>query len=45
MASPFDIFPFSIENYRRIVGDQGFTLTDVHEDKAGNTYYVATRNF
>jgi len=39
----FRYFSFSIENYRRILGDQGFTLIDVHEDKGGNTYYVATK--
>jgi hypothetical protein len=38
-------FSFSIENYRRILGDQGFTLIDVHEDKGKNTYYLATKSF
>ena len=38
-------FSFSIENYRRILGDQGFTLVDVHEDKGGNTHYLATKSF
>ncbi|MBV9301426.1 MAG: class I SAM-dependent methyltransferase [Acidobacteriaceae bacterium] len=41
----FRYFSFSIENYRRILGDQGFTLTDVHKDNGGNTYYVATKTF
>jgi len=41
----FRYFSFSIENYRRILGDHGFTLTDVHEDKASNTYYAAIKTF
>ncbi len=41
----FRHFSFSIENYRRILDRQGFTLTDVHEDNGGNTYYVATKTF
>ena len=36
-------FSFSIENYRRILGDQGLALSDVHEDQGGNTYYLATK--
>ena len=39
----FRYFSFSIENYRRILADRGFTLTDVHEDKGKNTYYLATK--
>ncbi|HEY6341352.1 MAG TPA: hypothetical protein VIY49_07660 [Bryobacteraceae bacterium] len=38
-------FSFSIENYRRILGDQGFTLIDVHEDNGGNTHYLAIKSF
>ncbi len=36
-------FSFSIENYRRILSDRGFTLIDVHEDKGKNTHYLATK--
>jgi hypothetical protein len=38
-------FSLSIENYRRILGDQGLTLVDVHEDKGKNTYYLAIKKF
>jgi SAM-dependent methyltransferase len=41
---PFRYFSFSIENYRRILGQQGFTLMGVHKDKGGNTYYMATKS-
>ena len=40
----FRYFSFSIENYRRILGDQGFTLISVRQDKGGNTYYLATKS-
>jgi SAM-dependent methyltransferase len=40
----FRYFSFSIENYRRLLGDHGFTLSDVHEDKGGNTYYLAIKS-
>ncbi len=41
----FRYFSFSVENHRRILGDQGFTLIDVHEDKRGNTHYLASKDF
>ncbi len=40
----FRYFSFSIENYRRILDDQGFTLIGLHEDKGGNTHYLATKS-
>jgi ubiquinone/menaquinone biosynthesis C-methylase UbiE len=40
----FPYFSFSIENYGRILGDQGFTLIDVHADNGNNTYYLATKS-
>src|SRR4051794_6368385 len=39
----FRYYSFSIENYRRILGDHGLTLTDVHADSGQNTYYLATK--
>ncbi len=39
----FRYFSFSIDNYRRILADQGFTLFDVHVDSGNNTYYLATK--
>jgi ubiquinone/menaquinone biosynthesis C-methylase UbiE len=39
----FRYYSFSIENYRRHLHEQGFTLTDVHTDKGENTYYLATK--
>jgi len=39
----FRYFSLSIENYRRILADQGFTPIDVHEDMGKNTYYLATK--
>lgn len=39
----FRYFSFSIDNYRRILADHGFTLSDVHADGGNNTYYLATK--
>jgi hypothetical protein len=39
----FRYFSFSVENYRRILGEQGFTLIDVHVDEGKNTYYLAMK--
>jgi SAM-dependent methyltransferase len=39
----FRYFSFSIDNYRRILADHGFTLLDVHVDSGNNTYYLATK--
>jgi hypothetical protein len=39
----FPYYSFSIENYRRLLLEQGFTLKDVHADKGNNTYYLATK--
>lgn len=36
-------FSFGVGNYRRILGDQGFALIDVHQDQGGNTYYLAAK--
>jgi hypothetical protein len=40
----FRYFSLSIETYRRVLGDQGLTLVNIHEDKGGNTYYLATKS-
>ncbi len=39
----FRYYSFSIENYRRILSEQGFALTDVHTDKSKNTCYLARK--
>lgn len=39
----FRYYSFSIENYRRILSEHGFALTDVHADQGQNTYYLATK--
>jgi SAM-dependent methyltransferase len=39
----FHYYSFSIENYRRLLSEQGFSLIDVHADKGKNTYYLATK--
>ena len=39
----FQYFSYSVDNYRRILSDHGFDLTDVHRDRANNTYYLATK--
>jgi SAM-dependent methyltransferase len=40
----FRYFSYGVENYRRILGDHGFTLVDVHADSGNNTYYLAKRS-
>jgi SAM-dependent methyltransferase len=40
----FRYFSFSVENYRRVLGEHGFTLVDVHADSGGNTYYLARKS-
>ena len=39
----FRYFSYSVHRYRRILGDHGFTLVDVHVDSGNNTYYVAKK--
>lgn len=39
----FRYFSYSVDNYRRILRDHGFTLVDVHADGGSNTYYLAKR--
>ena len=34
----FRYFSYSVHSYRRILGDNGFTLVDVHADRGNNTY-------
>ena len=39
----FKYFSYSRDSYRRLLGDHGFTLVDVHADSANNTYYFAKK--
>ena len=39
----FRYFSYSVNGYRRILDDHGFTLVDVHEDSGHNTYYLAKK--
>lgn len=39
----FRYFSYSVHSYRRILGDHGFTLVDVHADSGNNTYYLAKK--
>lgn len=39
----FRYFSYSVQNYRRILGDHGFALVDVHADRGNNTYYLAQK--
>lgn len=39
----FQYFSYSIDNYRRILSNYGFTLNDVHRDAANNTYYLSSK--
>jgi SAM-dependent methyltransferase len=39
----FRYFSYSIDNYRRILGDNGFTLVDFHTDSGNNGYYLAQK--
>ena len=40
----FRYFSFSVETYRSILGDQGFTSIRIHRDKGGNACYLATKS-
>jgi len=40
----FRYFSYSIQNYRRILGNHGFALLDVHADSGNNTYYLARKS-
>ena len=40
----FRYFSYSVQSYRRILGDHGFTLVDVHADSGNNTYYLAKKS-
>jgi SAM-dependent methyltransferase len=40
----FQYYSFTPANYERVLGDHGFTLTDVHADDCDNVYYLAIRN-
>jgi len=39
----FRYFSYSVDGYRRILGDHGFRLIDVHADSTNNTYYLANK--
>ncbi len=39
----FTYFSYTRDSYRRILGDHGFQLIDVHADSGNNTYYLAKR--
>ena len=39
----FRYYSHSVESYRRILGDHGFTLITVHTDGGNNTYYLARK--
>ena len=39
----FRYYSYSVESYRRILGDHGFVLMDVHQDSGQNTYYLAKK--
>lgn len=39
----FQYFSYSSHSYRRILGDYGFTLVDVHTDSGNNTCYLAKK--
>jgi SAM-dependent methyltransferase len=40
----FRYFSYSVQSYRRILGEHGFTLVDVHTDSGNNTYYLAKKS-
>ncbi len=40
----FRYFSFSVDAYRRVLGERGFTLLDVHADGGNNTYYLARKS-
>ena len=39
----FRYYSYSVESYRRILGDHGFALVDVHTDNSNNTHYLAKK--
>lgn len=39
----FRYFSYSIDSYRRILGNHNFKLVDVHADSGNNTYYLAKK--
>jgi hypothetical protein len=41
---PFHYYSFSVEGYREVLRDHGFTLIDTHVDCGRNIYYLATRD-
>jgi hypothetical protein len=40
----FHYFSFSVEGYRSLLCENGFTLLDVHADRGENTYYLARKS-
>jgi SAM-dependent methyltransferase len=40
----FRYWSFSVEDYRHVLSEHGFTLSDVHQDSGGNTYYLAQKS-
>jgi SAM-dependent methyltransferase len=40
----FRYFSYSADSYRRILGDHGFALVNVHADSGNNTYYLAKKS-
>jgi SAM-dependent methyltransferase len=39
----FHYYSFTVEDYRRILDEHGFTLTSFHTDERGNSYYLAAK--
>jgi hypothetical protein len=39
----FHYYSFTIDGYRRIRGEHGFTLVDFHTDDGKNGYYLARK--
>ncbi len=35
---------YAVPSYRRLIGEHGFVLVDVHDDPGVNTYYLARRS-
>jgi len=40
----FHYFSFSVEGYRSLLRENGFTLIEVHADPSENTYYLARKS-
>jgi ubiquinone/menaquinone biosynthesis C-methylase UbiE len=40
----FHYYSFSSDNYRRVLGERGFTLADMHVDSGQNIYYLACKS-